>query len=455
MEVIVIINQYLWDYILLTLLLGTGVYYTVRLKAIQIRLFPRILCNVYKSAFSKESADSDGISSFQALTTAIAAQVGTGNLAGTATAIVAGGSGAIFWMWFSAFFGMGTIYAESVLAQKYRTKVGGETIGGPAYYIDKGLGSKGLAAFFAICIIFALGFIGNMVQANSIGCAFSVAFDSKPWVIGIIVALLVGLVIQGGVTRIASFTEKIVPIMAVIYIFGCVYIIIMRYEYVLPAFKSIFESAFRVESVAGGAVGITIREAMRYGVARGLFSNEAGMGSTPHAHAAAKVSDPGKQGELAIFSVFFDTFVILTLTALVILTSSFYLEMIKLPIQDWTNSIALTQSAFMSSFGENGKYFIAVILLFFAFSTIISWYYFAAINVKYLFGNKAITPFRIIVVLCVFFGTLVKVDLIWELADTFNGLMCIPNLIALLALSGVVVGSMKKSKEKILLQIES
>jgi AGCS family alanine or glycine:cation symporter len=185
---------------------------------------------------------------------------------------------------------------------------------------------------------------------------------------------------------------------------------------------------------------------MRYGVARGLFSNEAGIGSTPHAHAAAKVSDPGKQGEVAIFSVFFDTFVILTLTALVILTSSFYLEMLKLPIQDWTNSIALTQAAFMSSFGENGKYFIAIILLFFAFSTIISWYYFAAINVKYLFGNKANTPFRIIVVICVFLGTLIKVDLIWELADTFNGLMCIPNLIALLALSGVVVSSVKTNK---------
>lgn len=448
MGVIEVINQYLWDYILLVLLLGTGIYYTVRLRAIQLRLFPNIIINVFRSAFNKEPANSDGISSFQALTTAIAAQVGTGNLAGTATAIVAGGPGAIFWMWFSAFFGMSTIFAESILAQKYRTKVGEETIGGPAYYIDQGIGSKKLAALFAVCIIFALGFIGNMVQANSIGFAFSVAFDSTPWIVGIIISLLVGLVIQGGVVRIASFTEKIVPIMAVIYIFGCTYIIIMRCDYVLPAFKSIFQSAFQVESAAGGAVGITIREAMRYGVARGLFSNEAGMGSTPHAHAAAKVNDPCKQGEVAIFSVFFDTFIILTLTALVILTSDFYIEMIQLPIQNWTNSIALTQSAFMSSFGDNGKYFIAIILLFFAFSTIISWYYFAAINVKYLFGNKAIVAFRLIVVICVFFGTLVKVDLIWELADTFNGLMCIPNLIALLALSGVVVRAVKKTEEK-------
>lgn len=281
-----------------------------------------------------------------------------------------------------------------------------------------------------------------MVQANSIGFAFSIAFDSTPWVIGIIVAILVGLVIQGGITRIASFTEKIVPIMAVIYIFGCIYIIMIRYEYILPAFKSIFESAFRFESAAGGVAGITIREAMRYGVARGLFSNEAGMGSTPHAHAAAKVSNPCKQGEVAIFSVFFDTFVILTLTALVILTSNFYLEMIHLPQQEWTDSIALMQLAFMSNFGHNGKYFIAIILFFFALSTIISWYYFAAINVKYLFGYKAIKPFRALVVLCIFFGTLVKVNLIWELADTFNGLMCIPNLIALLTLSGIVVKAM-------------
>ena len=442
MEVIVTINQYLWDYILLTLLLGTGLFYTVKLKAIQLRLFPQIISNVVNSAMHKDKSDPDGISSFQALTTAIAAQVGTGNLAGTATAIVAGGPGAIFWMWFSAFFGMSTIFAESILAQKFRTKIGDETVGGPAYYIDKGLGNKKLAIFFAICIILALGFIGNMVQANSIGFAFSVAFDSTPWVIGIIVAILVGLVIQGGITRIASFTEKIVPIMAVIYIFGCIYIIIIRYEYILPAFKSIFESAFRFESAAGGVAGITIREAMRYGVARGLFSNEAGMGSTPHAHAAAKVSNPCKQGEVAIFSVFFDTFVILTLTALVILTSNFYLEMIQLPRQEWTDSIALTQLAFMSNFGHNGKYFIAVILFFFALSTIISWYYFAAINVKYLFGLRAIKPFRALVVLCVFFGTFVKVNLIWELADTFNGLMCIPNLIALLTLSGIVIKAM-------------
>lgn len=445
MEFILIINQYIWDYVLLVLLLGTGVYYTLKLKAIQLRLFPNIIINVINSALKRNEPSPGGISSFQALTTAIAAQVGTGNLAGTATAIVAGGPGAIFWMWFSAFFGMSTIFAESILAQKYKTKIDDETVGGPAYYIDKGLGNKKLAIFFAICIILALGFIGNMVQANSIGYAFNVAFDSTPWVIGIAVSIIVGLVIQGGITRIASFTEMLVPIMAVIYIFGCIYIIVMRAEFVLPAFKSIFEAAFRFESATGGVAGITIREAMRYGVARGLFSNEAGMGSTPHAHAAAKVSNPSKQGEVAIFSVFFDTFVILTLTALVILTSSFYLEMVELPKEEWTDSIALTQSAFMSSFGHNGKYFIAIILFFFALSTIIGWYYFAAINVKYLFGNRAIKLFRLLVVLCVFFGTTMKVNLLWELADTFNGLMCIPNLIALLALSGLVIRTVDKA----------
>lgn len=447
MELILTINQYLWDYVLLAVLLGTGIYYTFRLKAIQLRLFPRIVRNVWNSISSSEKATPEGISSFHALTTAIAAQVGTGNLAGAATAIVSGGPGAIFWMWLSAFFGMSTIYAESILAQKFRTKVGNETVGGPAYYIDKGLGSKSLAVFFAICIILALGFIGNMVQANSIGFAFSVAFDSKPWLVGIVIALLTGLVIQGGVTRIAAFTEKIVPIMAIFYILACIIILSLRYEYMLPAFGSIFKSAFQLNSMAGGVAGITIREAMRYGVARGLFSNEAGMGSTPHAHAAAKVNNPSIQGEVAIFSVFFDTFVILTLTALVILTSSFYLDMVQTPTGHWITSIALTQAAFESIFGENGKFFIAIILFFFAFSTIISWYYFAEINVKYLFGRHAIIFFRVLVIICIYLGTMIRVDLIWELADTFNGLMCLPNLVALLALSGIVVGSLNNYKK--------
>lgn len=444
MEVIVTINQYLWNYLLLTLLLGTGVFFTIRLKAIQLRYFPRIIKNVIISALQSKNTKPGEISSFQALTTAIAAQVGTGNLAGTATAIVAGGPGAIFWMWFSAFFGMSTIFAESILAQKFKRKIGAQVIGGPAYYLDKGLGARKLAAFFAVCCILALGFIGNMVQANSISLAFNNAFELTPWATGVFLVIITGLVIQGGVARIVSFTEGIVPLMAVIYIIGCTYSIAMRAEFIIPAFSSIFESAFRLESAAGGAAGLTIREAMRYGVARGLFSNEAGMGSTPHAHAAATVSHPVKQGEVAIFSVFFDTFVILTLTALVILTSSFYLDMVELPQQDWTSSIALTQSAFVSNFDHNGKYFIAVILLFFAFSTIISWYYFAEINVEYLFGLKGVKPFKILVLLCVLLGAFTKIDLIWELADTFNGLMCIPNLIALLALRRIVIEASKE-----------
>jgi len=443
MEVILTINQYLWDYILLALLLGTGIYYTFCLRAVQFRLFPQIIKNVWGSIHESNATDASGITSFQALTTAIAAQVGTGNLAGAATAIVSGGPGAIFWMWLSAFFGMSTIFAESILAQTFRTKVGEEIIGGPAYYIHKGLGSRSLAVFFAVCIIIALGFIGNMVQANSIGFAFNVAFGSEPWIIGIFVALFVGLVIQGGITRIASFSATIVPTMAVIYIIGCIFIMFVRYEFILPALASIFKMAFKFDSVAGGVAGITIREAMRYGVARGLFSNEAGMGSTPHAHAIAKVKHPCIQGEVAVFSVFFDTFIILTLTALVILTSSFYIEMMQGPSQDWITSIALTQASFGSVFGVNGKYFIAIILLFFAFSTIISWYYFAATNVKYLFGIKYMGIFRAAVIICVFFGTTVRVDMIWELADTFNGLMCIPNLIALLVLSKIVVNSLK------------
>lgn len=438
MEIVTTINQYLWDYILLALLLGTGLFYTVKLRAIQLRIFPNIIKNVIGSITSREKINSDEISPFQALTTAIAAQVGTGNLAGTATAIIAGGPGAIFWMWLSAFLGMSTIFAESILAQKYRSKVGDKIVGGPAYYISQGLGSKKLAIFFAICCVFALGLIGNMVQSNSISMAFEQALGVDKIITGIILAIITGLVIQGGVSRIVALTEKLVPIMALLYMIGCLYSIMLRCEYIMPALKSIFESAFRMESAIGGVAGMTIKEAMRYGVARGLFSNEAGMGSTPHAHAAAQVTHPSKQGEIAIFSVFFDTFIILTLTALVILTSSFYMEMIQLPQAEWINSISLTQSAFVSNFSNIGNIFIAVILFCFAFSTIISWYYFAEINIKFLFGVKGVVPFRIVTILCILFGTITKVDLIWELADTFNGLMCIPNLIALLVLSGVV-----------------
>ncbi|WP_138202798.1 alanine/glycine:cation symporter family protein [Haloimpatiens lingqiaonensis] len=434
------INKVLWNYILIFLLCGTGIAFTFGLKFVQVRKFGA----AFKKAFGGISlrgkkAGEDGMSSFQALATAIAAQVGTGNLAGAATAIAAGGPGAIFWMWLSAFFGMGTIFGEAVLAQVYKEKVDGQITGGPAYYIRKGLNSKFLAGFFSISIIIALGFIGNMVQANSIGTAFSKAFSIPTLVVGIITAALAGLIFVGGISRIAAVTEKIVPLMALLYIIGSLFIVIANWAHIIPAFKMIFVGAFNPKAATGGLIGVGVKEAVRYGVARGLFSNEAGMGSTPHAHAVAKVKHPEDQGLMAIVGVFIDTFVILTLTALVILTTG--------ALDGKTTGIELTQKAFELGLGNFGNIFIAVSLFFFAFSTIIGWYFFGESNIRYLFGNKGLPVYRLLVLAFIVVGTTMEVKLVWELADTFNGLMVIPNVIALLGLMGVVKKSLKKYEE--------
>ncbi|WP_454052242.1 alanine/glycine:cation symporter family protein [Clostridium sp. Marseille-Q7071] len=438
-EIVKRINDVLLNYILLVLLCGTGIFLTFKLKFIQVRKFGEGFRRIFGGLNLKgKKADKDGMSSFQALSTAIAAQVGTGNLAGAATAIASGGPGAIFWMWLSAFLGMATIYAEAILAQLFKTRVDGEVTGGPAYYIKNGLKNKKiaklLAGFFSISCILALGFMGNIVQSNSISQAFNNAFGLPTFIAGIIVALLGGFVFFGGMGRIASVTEKVVPLMAGLYILASLIIIILNAGQIIPALNSIIVGAFNPQAVAGGVIGITIKQAVRYGVARGLFSNEAGMGSTPHAHAVANVKHPGEQGSVAIISVFIDTFVILTLTALVILTSG--------ALESGETGITLTQKAFELSLGSYGQGFIAICLLFFAFSTIIGWYFFGESNIKYLFGNKALTPYRILVMIFVFIGSLLKVDLVWELADTFNALMVMPNLIAVLALSGLVVKSM-------------
>lgn len=434
LEIVKSINGVLWNYILIFLLCGTGIYFTFKLKFVQVTKFKES----FKLTFGKikfgNKAGADGMSSFQSLATAIAAQVGTGNLAGAATAIASGGPGAIFWMWLSAFFGMSTIFAEATLAQEFKEEVDGQITGGPAYYISRGLKNKTLgkwlAGFFAITIILALGFIGNMVQSNSIGGAFESAFNINSKIVGIIIAILAGIIFIGGVSRIASFAEKIVPVMALFYIIGSLIIIIMNYANILPAFKMIFVGAFKPSAVMGGVIGATVKEAVRYGVARGLFSNEAGMGSTPHAHAIAKVKHSSEQGLVAMMGVFIDTFVILNLTALVILTTG--------ALETGTSGIILTQEAFKIGMGNFGVIFVAISLFFFAFSTIIGWYFFGEANVKYLFGKKGITPYRILVIIFIFIGSCVHVDLVWELADTFNGLMVLPNLIALLALSAIV-----------------
>lgn len=448
-EVVSKASDYLWNVILIILLCGTGIYFTIRLKFIQIRKFGEGFKLVFGNISLKGEKGKNGeMTTFQSLATAIAAQVGTGNLAGAATALIGGGPGAIFWMWVSAFFGMSTIYAEATLAQQYKVKKDGEVTGGPVYYIRaafKGTFGKALAAIFAILIVLALGFTGNMVQSNSIGAAFSEVFSARnieipSIVFGLILAAVIGFIFLGGVNRLASVVEKIVPIMAGIYIVGSLVLILMNITALLGAIKMIFVGAFNPEAVVGAGAGIAVREAIRFGVARGLFSNEAGMGSTPHAHARAKVENPHKQGLAAMISVFIDTFIILNLTVFSILTTGV--------LDSGKEGTALTQAAFTKGFGNFGDIFVAVCLLFFAFSTILGWHFFGEVNVKYLFGEKAAKFYSILVIGFVIVGSTLKVQLVWSLSDFFNGLMVIPNAIALWALSGVVVKICKQYGKK-------
>lgn len=438
-NIVTVIDNFVWNNLLLFLLVGTGIFFSIRTRFVQVRKFGSAWKRVFGNfSLNGKKAGKEGMSSFQALATAIAAQVGTGNIAGCATALVSGGPGAIFWMWLAAFFGMATIYGEAVLAQKTRTKdEEGNITGGPVYYIKKafpnGFG-KFLAGFFSIMIIFALGFMGNMVQSNSISDAFDTAFGTPKIVIGIICAVIAAFIFLGGISRIASFTEKIVPIMAALYLVGGLICLIINIRNLPGAIASIFIGAFNPKAVGGAVAGMTVRMAMRYGVARGLFSNEAGMGSTPHAHAMAQVDKPQDQGETAMIGVFIDTFVVLTMTALVILSSG----VLDGCITDGITGTPVAQAAFSTAFKGFGSPFVAICLLFFAFSTIIGWYFFAQANIKVLFGNKAVKPFSLLVVVFIVIGSVLKVDLVWNLSDLFNGLMVIPNLIALLALSGFV-----------------
>lgn len=442
-------SDFLWNVILIIILCGTGIYYTFRLKFIQVRKFKAGLKQVFGGFTLKGQKGKDGeMTSFQSVATAIAAQVGTGNLAGAATALIGGGPGAIFWMWMSAFFGMSTIYAEATLAQKYKTKKDGEVTGGPVYYIRAaftGKFGKVLAGIFAVLIIIALGFTGNMVQSNSIGSAFYEVFQARnieipQLAVGIVLAVISGFIFFGGVGRLASVVEKLVPIMAGIYIVGSLALIFMNITEVPNAFRMIFVGAFNPKAVVGAGAGIAVREAIRYGVARGLFSNEAGMGSTPHAHARASVENPHQQGLAAMISVFIDTFIILNLTVFSILTTGV--------LDSGKTGTALTQVAFTNAFGGAGDIFVAICLFFFAFSTILGWHFFGKVNVEYLFGSKAGKLYSLLVLVFVVVGSTLKVDFVWSLSDFFNGLMVIPNAIALWALSGVVVGIYKKYGKK-------
>ena len=434
-DLVLKVNDVLTGSVLIIALVGIGLLFTFKLGFIQIRGFKDGWNRTFGGLFSKKGdAGKDGMSSFQALATAIAAQVGTGNIAGAATAIAVGGPGAIFWMWISAFLGMSTIFAEAVMAQKFKqVSDDGTVTGGPVYYIRgafKGTFGKVLAAIFAVLIIFALGVMGNAVQSNSIAASWNTAFGIPKIAMGIFVAVVSLFVFTGGMKRIAKVTELIVPIMAAFYIVGSLIVIFANVTAIPAAFHDIIVGAFKPAAVAGGAMGATLKLAVQKGVARGLFSNEAGMGSTPHAHAVAKVKHPVEQGFVAMIGVFIDTFVILNLTALVIITTG--------SRTTGLTGAQLSQYAFSTLYGKFGEIFIAICMLFFAFSTIIGWYFFGEANIRYLFGAKAVKIYSIIVCICVALGSLQEVDLVWNMADCFNSMMVIPNAIALVALSGLV-----------------
>ncbi len=465
LDIVKVINSYMSDYILIFLLVGTGLFYTIRTKFVQVRCFGEGMKKVFGNLSLRGGKKKGGLSSFQALATAIAAQVGTGNIVGACGAILIGGPGAIFWMWVIAFFGMATIYAEAVLAQE--TKVvqeDGSILGGPVYYIRrafKGTFGKFLAGFFAVAIILDLGFMGSMVQSNSISESISTATSGflAPWIIGIVLAAICAIIFIGGIQRIASVAEKIVPVMAVVYLVIGIVILCINITRVPETFGMIFKYAFMPQAIIGGGIGAAIKAAISQGVKRGLFSNEAGMGSTPHAHAQAVVEKPHDQGVVAMIGVFIDTFVVLTITALVVISTLYTgngpLAGADIINADVASAAGLTkanlmQTAVGQAFGNAtlGNILIAVCLTFFAFTTIISWNFFGKLNVQYLFGKKATIVYSVLAIGFIFLGTCFPNDLVWELADMFNNIMVIPNVIALVALSGIVVTAVKTRKTK-------
>lgn len=504
LSIVAKMNSYLTDYILIFLLVGVGLWFSIKTRFVQVRCFKEGMKKTFGGLSLRGGKNKSGMSSFQALATAVAAQVGTGNIVGASGAIITGGPGAIFWMWIIAFFGMATIYAEATLAQETRViKDDGTVLGGPVYYIKKaftGKFGKFLAVFFAIAITLALGFMGSMVQSNSIAGACKNAFGIEPWVVGAVVALVAAFIFLGGVQRIASVTEKLVPIMALFFFVGGVTILGFRVRYIPETFAMIFKYAFTPQALLGGGIGAALKTAVSQGAKRGLFSNEAGMGSTPHAHAMANVKNPHEQGVVAMIGVFIDTFVVLTITALVVISSLYagngnlatadeyisdsdnraayvqtyaesnptlseaevqadtdaiFEDIEKGMINDDTAAVLninknnAMQISFSNIMGNSGSMFIAICLLFFAFSTIISWNFFGKLNVQYLFGSKnraATIIYSIVAIGFIFLGSILENALVWELTDFFNYLMVLPNVIALLALSKIVVNISKNKK---------
>ncbi|MCQ2609626.1 MAG: amino acid carrier protein [Lachnospiraceae bacterium] len=457
LKIIQSINSYLSDYVLITLLISVGIFYSIKTKWVQVTFFKDGIKKIFGDFSINGKKNDKSLSSFQALATAIAAQVGTGNIVGASGAILTGGPGAIFWMWIIAFFGMATIYAEATLAVNTRkidpkTK---EIKGGSVYYIKtafKGSFGKFLTSFFSIGIIIALGFFGVMVQSNSIASTFSNAFNIKTYFIGIALVILCGAIFFGGVKMLASVLEKIVPLMAFLFMFGSIIVLIMNFKKIPETFYLMFKYAFTPNAIIGGSIGYALKVAIGQGVKRGLFSNEAGMGSTPHAHAMARVNYPHEQGIVAMMGVFIDTFVVLTLNAIVII-STMYTEGGVLAhgyVGEALNTINkgnLAQTAFGTVMGANfGKVFVAFCLFFFAFSTIIGWSFFSKINMQYLFGENSVKIYYIIAIIFIFLGSITSNDLVWELQDMFDQLIVIPNVIALYALHKIVVKEVKDAK---------
>ncbi|QZT35187.1 sodium:alanine symporter family protein [Caldalkalibacillus thermarum TA2.A1] len=431
-RVVDLINGYVWGWPLLILLAGTGIYLTFRLSFLQFSTLPYAL----KLAFSRKYQDrkSPGdISHYQALTTALAATIGIGNIAGVATAVFLGVPGAVFWMWFIALFGMATKYAEAILAVKYRVQgANGEMSGSPMYYIEKGLGWKWLAVLFAIFGSIAAFGIGNTVQSNSVADAAHSTFGVPLWATGLVLTVLTALVILGGIKSIGRVTAFFVPIMALFYITGGLIIMVMNIDLVPAALALIFTDAFTGEAVAGGAIGAVIR----YGVARGIFSNEAGLGSAPIAAAAAKTDYPGRQALVSMTQVFIDTIIVCSVTGIVLVMGGLYTGDVS--------GATLTSLTFESFLGSAGAYIVAIGLIFFAYSTILGWSYYGEKCFAYLFGDKSVPFYRVVYVAAVFFGAILSLDLVWGIADIMNGLMAAPNLIGLLGLSGVVVAETKR-----------
>ena len=429
------VNKTLWGVPMLILLVGCGFYLTVKLKFFQIFKVREWAFETLASIFKKRETKSGGISPYQALSSALASTIGSGNLVGVATAIISGGAGAVFWMWVASFFGMATKYAEVVLAIKFRKSRNGEYYGGPMYYIEDGLGKeyKWLAVIFSVSGALACIGMGGMNQANSIAAIVSEKANMSPALIGIILALITRISISGGLRRISGITEKLVPVMALLYIGVCAFIMLRQPGAVILAFREIIKSAFTPSAAAGAIGGEAARRAMRYGIARGVFSNEAGLGSSPIVHAAADAESPEKQGYWGVFEVFFDTIVMCTITAIMIISSG--------KVRSGMNGATLVTDAFGAHLGDFGGSFVGVSTVLFCLSTILGWSYYGESCVGYLSGgNERVKKlYRVLFTVAVMLGACFGSEEIWELSDMFNGMMMVPNLIAVFLLSNVAI----------------